>query len=177
MTLEPGDVFGWSAVLDGISTASIVALDGARVLLFERGALLSAMAAVRSWRSSSTADCSMRSRAAWTRRACSHGTSTREAAPHGTVDHDLTSAFLPRSELDRLLGALRADGRKVIGPTIRDGAVVYTEIARVEELPIGWRADSEPGAYRLEQKGGDRAFDYGVGVTAWKRFTQPPRIP
>ena len=88
-----------------------------------------------------------------------------------------TSTFLPRSELDRLLGALRADGRKVIGPTIRDGAVVYTEIARVEELPIGWRADSEPGAYRLEQKGGDRAFDYGVGVTAWKRFTHPPRIP
>jgi CRP-like cAMP-binding protein len=45
MTLEPGDVFGWSVVLDGISTASIVALDGARVLLFERAALLSAIAA------------------------------------------------------------------------------------------------------------------------------------
>jgi CRP-like cAMP-binding protein len=43
MTLEPGDVFGWSAVLDGVSTASIVALDGARVLLFERPALLSVM--------------------------------------------------------------------------------------------------------------------------------------
>ena len=43
MTLEPGDVFGWSAVLDGISTASIVALDDARVLLFERADLLSAI--------------------------------------------------------------------------------------------------------------------------------------
>jgi CRP-like cAMP-binding protein len=43
MTLEPGDVFGWSAVLDGISTASIVALDDARVLLFERFRLLSAI--------------------------------------------------------------------------------------------------------------------------------------
>jgi CRP-like cAMP-binding protein len=43
MTLEPGDVFGWSAVLDGISTASIVALEGARVLLFERTELLQAM--------------------------------------------------------------------------------------------------------------------------------------
>jgi CRP-like cAMP-binding protein len=43
MTLEPGDVFGWSAVLDGVSTASISALDGARVLLFERRALLAAM--------------------------------------------------------------------------------------------------------------------------------------
>lgn len=45
MTLDAGDVFGWSAVLDGISTASIVALDGARVLLFERAALLSVLAA------------------------------------------------------------------------------------------------------------------------------------
>ncbi len=42
MTLEAGDVFGWSAVLDGVSTASIVALDGARVLLFRREAMLSA---------------------------------------------------------------------------------------------------------------------------------------
>jgi CRP-like cAMP-binding protein len=43
MTLEAGDVFGWSAVLDGVSTASIVALDGARVLLFDRAALLSVL--------------------------------------------------------------------------------------------------------------------------------------
>jgi CRP-like cAMP-binding protein len=43
MTLEPGDIFGWSTVLDGISTASIVALEGARVLLFERSGLLTAI--------------------------------------------------------------------------------------------------------------------------------------
>jgi CRP-like cAMP-binding protein len=43
MTLEPGDVFGWSAVLDGVSTASIVALDDARVLLLGRAGLLSAL--------------------------------------------------------------------------------------------------------------------------------------
>jgi CRP-like cAMP-binding protein len=43
MTLEPGDLFGWSAVLDGISTASIVALEDARVLLLDRAGLLAAM--------------------------------------------------------------------------------------------------------------------------------------
>jgi len=43
LTLEPGDVFGWSVVLDGISTASIVALDDARVLLLPRAPLLSAI--------------------------------------------------------------------------------------------------------------------------------------
>jgi CRP-like cAMP-binding protein len=45
MSLEPGDIFGWSTVLDGMSTASIVALDGARVLLFARPALLIAIEA------------------------------------------------------------------------------------------------------------------------------------
>jgi CRP-like cAMP-binding protein len=43
MTLDAGDVFGWSAVLDGISTASIVALDDPRVLLFGRADLLAAI--------------------------------------------------------------------------------------------------------------------------------------
>jgi CRP-like cAMP-binding protein len=43
VTLEPGDAFGWSALLDGVSTASILALEDARVLLFERGGLLLAI--------------------------------------------------------------------------------------------------------------------------------------
>jgi CRP-like cAMP-binding protein len=45
MTLDRGDIFGWSAVLDGPATATVVALDRARVLSFERDALLGALAA------------------------------------------------------------------------------------------------------------------------------------
>jgi NAD(P)H-flavin reductase len=85
--------------------------------------------------------------------------------------------FLPRKELDRLFGALSADGRRVVGPTIADGAVVYDELESPAELPHGWTADSAPGSYRLRETGGQRAFDYVVGVTAWKRFTHPPLIP
>ncbi len=88
-----------------------------------------------------------------------------------------TTAYLPRGELDRLLAVLNADGRTVVGPTIRDGAVVYAEIADASQLPVGWRADSAPGSYRLETTARDRAFDYGIAVTAWKRFTHPPRVP
>lgn len=88
-----------------------------------------------------------------------------------------TQAFLPRGELDRFLQALRDDGRSIVGPTIRDGAVVYDEIRGASELPIGWRSDTAPGTYRLEQTDRERAFDYGVGVTTWKRFTHPPRVP
>jgi NAD(P)H-flavin reductase/ferredoxin len=87
------------------------------------------------------------------------------------------SAFLPRAELDRLFGALAADGRRVVGPTVVDGAVVYDELTSPAELPYGWRAESAPGIYRLQATGRERAFDYTVGVTAWKRFTHPAFVP
>ena len=34
-------------------------------------------------------------------------------------------AFLPRADLDRLLALLTADGRRIIGPTVSQGAIVY----------------------------------------------------
>ena len=86
-------------------------------------------------------------------------------------------AFLPRAELSRLLDALAADGRTVIGPTIAEGAVTYDELDESTPLPVGWTADTAPGRYRLASTGTDRAFDYGVGVTAWKRFTHPSVVP
>jgi NAD(P)H-flavin reductase/ferredoxin len=88
-----------------------------------------------------------------------------------------TPGFLPAADLDRLLAALRADGRRVIGPTVADGAIVYDEIASTEDLPRGWLADAEPGRYRLAPDAHARVFDYGLAVTAWKRFTHPSTVP
>ena len=85
--------------------------------------------------------------------------------------------FLVRSDLDRLFDALRGEGRQVLGPTIVDGAVVYDEVGSAADLPLGWRSESAPGAYRLSDDGGGRAFDYGVALTAWKRFTHPAFVP
>ena len=85
--------------------------------------------------------------------------------------------LLPRSELDRLFGALAADGRRIVGPTIAEGAVVYDELSGASDLPHGWTADTAPGTYRLRPTGGERAFDYGVALTAWKRFTHPSIVP
>ena len=52
----------------------------------------------------------------------------------------------------------------MLGPTVVDGAVVYDEIGSAADLPVGWRSESAPGAYRLSDGGGERAFDYGVGA-------------
>ena len=55
--------------------------------------------------------------------------------------------------LQALIGALAARGYKVLGPTVRDDAIVYDEIAGVADLPAGWtdRQDARalpPGAPR-----------------------------
>jgi hypothetical protein len=36
-----------------------------------------------------------------------------------------------------LLDALRQHGYQVMGPTIREGAIVYDALSRVEDLPSG----------------------------------------
>jgi NAD(P)H-flavin reductase/formate hydrogenlyase subunit 6/NADH:ubiquinone oxidoreductase subunit I len=85
--------------------------------------------------------------------------------------------FLPREDLDRLFTALREDGRRIVGPTVAEGAIVHDEIASAAELPVGWTADTEPGSYRLRSTGSERAFDHNTGPTSWKRFTHPSTVP
>ncbi len=85
--------------------------------------------------------------------------------------------FLPRADLGRLLELMHADGRTIIGPTIRDEAIVYDAIETAADLPTGWTDDQAPGRYRLERTGRERTFDFAVGPTSWKRFTFPPSVP
>jgi NAD(P)H-flavin reductase len=79
------------------------------------------------------------------------------------------------SDLDRLIGLLRSDGYRPIGPTIRDGAIVYDEIAAAADLPIGWTDEQGPGQYRLRRRDDRAAFGYAVGPHSWRRFLSPPR--
>jgi NAD(P)H-flavin reductase/Fe-S-cluster-containing hydrogenase component 2 len=84
--------------------------------------------------------------------------------------------FLARLDLDTLIQALRRAGRKVIGPTVRDGAIVYDEVDSAAALPFGLRDDQSPGRYRLAERKDGHAFGYTVGPTSWKRFTFPPNL-
>ena len=87
------------------------------------------------------------------------------------------TGFLPRAELDELIRLLGEDGRRVIGPTVDDGTIVYEEIQSAADLPIGQRDDQGPARYRLVDAGDERAFGYTVGPTSWKRYTFPSRVP
>ena len=95
----------------------------------------------------------------------------------GALADEEPPRFLPRGRLDDLLALLREDGRRVIGPTVGEGAIVYDEITSAADLPVGWTDRQAPGRYRLERTGTERAFDFVVGPTSWKRETFPPRAP
>ena len=84
--------------------------------------------------------------------------------------------FLPRQELPTLLERLHGNGRKVIGPTVRDGAVMLDSIESVDQFPRGWGADLAPGKAQLVQRDDARLFDQPPGPSSWKRWTYPPRL-
>jgi ferredoxin len=90
-------------------------------------------------------------------------------------EHGTTPVELDASALSPLVDTLRADGYRVIGPTVRDDAVVLAELLSADELPWGWGVETGPGTYRLERRGDNAAFGHSAGPQSWKQFLHPPR--
>jgi ferredoxin len=88
---------------------------------------------------------------------------------------DMSARSLDRDGLGRLLDLLVAHGYELIGPTVRDGAIVLDRIEGVADLPRGVREIQGPGTYRLERTGDDRLFAWAHGPDSGKRFLFPPR--
>ena len=89
---------------------------------------------------------------------------------------DADRAIIAPDALDRLVGLLRERGYRVLGPTVRDGAIIYDDLDTAGELPIGWTDRQDGGSYRLERRADEARFGYAVGPHSWKRFLFPPRV-
>jgi ferredoxin len=77
--------------------------------------------------------------------------------------------------LEALFTSLDEAGYRVIGPTVRDGAIVLGELAAAGDLPFGWGVQLEPGGYRLRRRDDTAAFGHSAGPGSWKQFLHPPR--
>ncbi len=85
-------------------------------------------------------------------------------------------AILKASQLGNLIAALLRRGYEVVGPTVRDGAIVYDRIESAEELPAGWTDEQGTGHYRLKRREDQALFGYVVGPQSWKKYLHPAEV-
>ncbi|MEW6411674.1 MAG: 4Fe-4S dicluster domain-containing protein [Candidatus Zixiibacteriota bacterium] len=82
---------------------------------------------------------------------------------------------LTRDQLPQLFKALQKSGYTLIGPTIRDHAIVNQEIDNCVDLPEGYSDQQDAAAYRLSKTDKTALFDYNVATQSFKRFLFIPR--
>ncbi len=85
-------------------------------------------------------------------------------------------AVVERGELPALFEALVTRGYALIGPTVRDNAITYGDLATVDDLPVGWTDEQNAGTYRLAHRDDGALFGYTVGPHSWKQLLWPPRV-
>jgi ferredoxin len=86
----------------------------------------------------------------------------------------MSQKVLDRKDFPDLFHALGADGYTIVGPTVRDQAIVYAGLESVDDLPIGWTDEQAPGQYRLRRRDDEALFGYAVGQQSWKKLLFPP---
>jgi sulfhydrogenase subunit beta (sulfur reductase) len=88
---------------------------------------------------------------------------------------DSTGAVLAATDLPALFDALREREYTIVGPTVRDGAIVLAELGSAAELPFGRGVETEAGHYRLRERDDTAAFGHSAGPQSWKNTLHPPR--
>jgi ferredoxin len=81
-----------------------------------------------------------------------------------------------RADFPVLFTTLCERGYQLVGPTLRDQAIVYDRINGIEDLPIGWTDEQEAGRYQLRRRGDSALFAYNAGPHSWKKYLQLPSI-
>lgn len=79
------------------------------------------------------------------------------------------------ADLERALAALRDDGYALVGPRVRDGAVVVERIDGIADMPRGVGDEQAPGRYRLRSRADDALFGWAAGAISPKHELFAPR--
>ena len=91
-----------------------------------------------------------------------------------TLPLKLDRVVIDHDHLQDLFEILTSKGYQVVGPTVREQAIVYDTLTSVNDLPIGFTDEQEGGMYRLKKRVDQAMFGYVVGPHSWKKFLFPP---
>src|SRR5665811_1863736 len=75
--------------------------------------------------------------------------------------------------LQALIDALGLRGYTVIGPTVRDGAIVNAPISSLDDLPRGIGDEQDAAHYRLRDRGDEALFGFAAGAQSAKPVLFP----
>ena len=78
--------------------------------------------------------------------------------------------------LEQLLTVLRKRNYRILGPTVRDNAIVYDGLNSAADLPVGLTDEQDGGKYRLKRVNDQSLFGFVVGPQSWKRFLLQPEM-
>lgn len=81
-----------------------------------------------------------------------------------------------RDDLGSLFVALRDRGYTLLGPTVRDGAIVHDEVTSPDDLPAGWTDEQDGGTYRIRRRDDEALFGHNAGPHSWKNALFPPSL-
>lgn len=81
--------------------------------------------------------------------------------------------ILERKHFDTLLEALKERNYVIVGPTVRDHAIVLERVESVTQFPIGWVDEQSNGTYRLKKTDIPTLFNFTVGPHSLKKFLFP----
>jgi sulfhydrogenase subunit beta (sulfur reductase) len=81
---------------------------------------------------------------------------------------------IDKEGLNHLIQILIGMGYQIVGPTVRDEAIIYGNISSIKDLPSGWTDEQEGGTYRLKKRSDEALFGYVLGPHSWKQFLHPP---
>lgn len=84
--------------------------------------------------------------------------------------------LVSRNDFPVLFEILKGLGFELIGPTLRDRAIVYERLESVEDLPIGWTDEQEAGLYRVKRRADQALFGFNLGPDSWKKFLHAPVV-
>lgn len=86
------------------------------------------------------------------------------------------AAILDRTGFDQLLGELNRRGYLTVGPTVRDGAIVYDPVSAGSDLPVGIKDAQDAGTYRLDDRSDEALFGHVPGADSWKKYLHPQNV-
>jgi len=83
--------------------------------------------------------------------------------------------FLTKTLFNNLIQLLKDQGYDVVGPQVKDDAIIYAEMEGAEQFPIGVKDDQTPGSYSLLKTENSTWFSWANGPQALKPLVFTPK--